>query len=459
MNNNTLGQPNIEHLEKYFFAYIMENPKFFDRVDPIAFTNPNISFIYRIIREHFISLEKPIIPNDHKVLELVRMFDTNKQISKEFLKGLLNVNLANMIQGNDDDYLQKAVQSWCTTSSMKQKMYEAADFIRELNPVDYNDTELVASKLRELINSATLMDYGDDDLGLDFDDPEAHIQDTAKNKLPTGWHNIDELLQGGWDRKTLNIVIGPSNSGKSLWLTNIAVNVANHGKNVIYISLEMSDKKVLKRMGASRLKIPIDEYDVKSKDTKYMQSKIKQLKTSSAMFTNDSDMFNNPMGKIFVKEYPAGTASIGDVDNYIKKFEENKGIKVDMVVVDYLTIMSPENKGQNSSLFQNGKDLSIGLRAIAQKYNLCMVSAMQVGKDNFGASDIFLSDISESKAIIENSDTMFGIIRTDPMRAENKYILKLLKLRDGGFKWEKTHFELNSKYLTIENDKKLDVGQ
>ena len=83
-----------------------------------------------------------------------------------------------------------------------------------------------------------------------------------------------------------------------------------------------------------------------------MQSKIKQLKTSSAMFTNDSDMFNNPMGKIFVKEYPAGTASVRDVDNYIKKFEENKGIKVDMVVVDYLTIMSPENKGQN--LYEEG---------------------------------------------------------------------------------------------------------
>ena len=459
MSNNALGKPNIEHLEKYFFTYIMENPKFFNKVDPIAFDNPNISFVYRVIREHYMNLDKAIVPSNHKVLSLVRMFDPDKRISKDFLKGLLNIDLSTIVQGNDDDYLQKAVQSWCTSSAIKQKMYEAADFIRELNPVDYQNTELIASKIRELINNATMMDYDDEDLGLDFDDPDSHVQDTNKNKIPTGWHNIDELLQGGWDKKTLNLVIGPSNSGKSLWLTNIAVNAANHGKNVIYISLEMSDKKVMKRLGTTRLKIPIDEYDVKSKDSKYMQGKIKQLNTSSAMFTNDSDLFNNPMGKIFVKEYPAGSASVSDVDNYIKKFEETKGIKVDMVVLDYLTIMAPENKGQNNSLFQNGKDLSIGLRAIGQKYNLCMVSAMQVAKDNFGASDIFLADISESKAIIENSDTMFGIIRTDAMRAENKYILKLLKLRDGGFKWEKTHFELNSKFLTIENDKKMDMGQ
>lgn len=456
-NQNALGKPNVEYLEKYFFTYIMENPKFFERVNPIAFNNANISFVYRVIQEHYLSLDKPIVPSNHKVLELVRMFDTDKRISKEFLKSLLNVDLSNIVQGNDDDYLKKAVHSWCTTSAMRQKMYEAADFIRELNPVDYQNTELIASKVRDMIGSATLMDYDDDDLGLDFDDPESHIQDNAKNKIPTGWHNIDELLGGGWDRKTLNMIIGPSNSGKSLWLTNIAVNAANHGKNVIYISLEMADKKVMKRLGAMRLRIPIDEYDVKSKDSKYMQQKIKELKANSSIFTSDSDLFNNPMGKIFVKEYAAGTATVRDVDSYIKKFEESKGIKVDMVVVDYLTIMGTENKGNNSSLFQNGKDLSIGLRAIAQKYDLCMVSAMQVVKDNFGASDIFLSDISESKAIIENSDTMFGIIRTDPMRAENKYILKLLKLRDGGFKWERTHFELNNRFLSIENDKKYDA--
>ena len=450
-----LGKPNIEHMEKYFFAYIMENPTYFSRVEPIAFDNPNISFIYKVIREHYTSLKNPTIPNNYKILELVRMYDPNKKIEKEFLKGLLNVDIGNITQDANDDYLQKAVQSWCTTSAIKHKMYEAADFIRDLNPVDYQNTELVASKIRDMIGDATLMDYDDEDLGLDFDDPESHVQDTVANKIPTGWHNIDELLQGGWDKKTLNIVIGPSNSGKSLWLSNIAVNAANHGKNILYVTLEMSDRKVIKRLGAARLKIPIDDYDSKSKDKKYMQSKLKELRTRSAMFSNDSDMFNNPMGKIYIKEYPAGTATVHDVDHHIKKLQEAKGIKIDMVVVDYLTIMSPDNKA-NSSLFQNGKQLSEGLRAIAQKYGLAMVTAMQVGKDNFGASDINLSDISESKAIVESADVMFGIIRTDAMRDESKYILKLLKMRDGDFKWTKTHFELNKKFLSIENDKKFD---
>jgi replicative DNA helicase len=447
-------RPNIEHLEKYFFAYIMENPSYFNRVDPISFDNHQIAFVYKVIQDHYLKLDKPIIPSNHKILELVRMYDTNKKISKDFLKALLDVDVGNVVQGADDDYLSKAVQSWCTSSTIKQKMYEAADFIRDLNPIDYQNTEVVASKIRELINAATLMDFDNEDLGLDFDDPESHLQDTKRNKIPTGWHNLDELMQGGWDTKTLNIVIGPSNSGKSVWLSNIAVNAANYGKNVMYFSLEMSDKKVMKRLGAIRLKIPIDDYDEKSKDKKYMQSQLKKLKSSSAEFGRGGDLFNNQMGKIFVKEYHAGTATVADLDAHIKKIQEVKGVKIDMVVVDYLTIMSPDNKG-NSSLFQNGKQLSEGLRAIGQKYEIAMVTAMQVSKDNFGASDIFLSDISESKAIVETADTMFGIIRTDKMRAEGKYILKLLKMRDGDFKWEKTQFDLNKKFLNIENDTKL----
>jgi hypothetical protein len=202
-------------------------------------------------------------------------------------------------------------------------------------------------------------------------------------------------------------------------------------------------------------KMPIDEYDNKSKDKVFMQRKLKELTTRAAQH-GDDNLFNSTMGQIFVKEFPSGTCSVEDVDNHIKHLEENKGIKIDMVVLDYLTIMQPE-KG-DGTLFSNGKYLSNGLRAIAQVRDLVMVTAMQIGKDAQNAPEINMSDISESKAIYENADCIFGIIRTDAMRRENKYILKLLKLRNGSFKWEKTHFELDPVYLNIRNDKKLDFN-
>lgn len=455
-----LGQSkrqNLDSLEKYFFAYILENPKFFQKVDPISFKNSKIKFIYERIRNYYVNSEKPIVPSNHKINELIRLDDPDSEaVSMEYLKQLLTVDIGNIVQDKDDDYLKKSIYSWCTSNQIKQQMYKAIDWIRDMDEIDYNNTEKVSAKLRELMTDATLMNFDDEDLGLDFFDVEAHIQDTSQSKIPSGWHTLDDLLNGGWTRKTLNLIIGGSNSGKSLWLANIGVNAANHGKNVLYITLEMSDKEVIKRMGSKWLKIPIENYDVKSKDKKYMQSKLKELQTRSALHSDDN-LFNPSLGQIFVKEFPSGTCSTEDIDNHIKTVEETKGIKIDMVIVDYLTIMQPE-KSDSSSLFSNGKYLSNKLRAIAQIRNLVMVSAMQIGKDAQEAPEINMSDISESKAIYENADLIFGIIRTPNMRRENKYILKLLKLRNGSFKWEKTHFEFNDTYMSIENDKKLDFN-
>jgi hypothetical protein len=112
--------------------------------------------------------------------------------------------------------------------------------------------------------------------------------------------------------------------------------------------------------------------------------------------------------------------------------------------------MNPNVK--NGTLYTNGKALAEGLRAIAQKYNLVAISAMQVAKDAFDANDITAKDISESKAILETTDTLFGIIRTPEMQKEGVYHIKAIKLRDGEFKWIKARFKLNKKYLILEEE-------
>ncbi|MFV2014337.1 MAG: DnaB-like helicase C-terminal domain-containing protein, partial [Candidatus Heimdallarchaeota archaeon] len=137
-------------------------------------------------------------------------------------------------------------------------------------------------------------------------------------------------------------------------------------------------------------------------------------------------------------------------DDYLKRLQESKGITIDLLIIDYLTIMDPNNT--NGSLYQNGKALAEGIRAIAQKYNLCALSAMQVAKDAFDANDISAKDISESKAILETSDTLFAIIRTPQMKKEGIYYLKIIKLRDGDFKWIKCRFKMNKQYLLLEED-------
>jgi hypothetical protein len=240
-------------------------------------------------------------------------------------------------------------------------------------------------------------------------------------------------------------------SHNSLWMQNLSVKSANYGYNVLYITLEMSERKVMKRLGAMRLKIPINDYDEVSKNTETIKKKIDSLKN-----VGDGDLFEKKIGKIITKFWAAGTATVYDFDNYIQKLKEKRGIKIDLLIVDYITLIAPVKGTTGDNLYQKGKSLAEGLRAIGAKWKIPVISAIQVAKDAWNAADITLEQIPESKAIAETADTFFAIIRTEEMKRQNLYRLKMLKQRDGDFSKSQFRINLNPTYLTLENDVFLD---
>ena len=236
-------------------------------------------------------------------------------------------------------------------------------------------------------------------------------------------------------------------SHNSMWMQNIAVNVANQGGNVIYVTLELGKQKCMKRTGCMRLKIPSHDYNDKAKDTIFMKNRINAVKSQY------TGMFSTTPGKIFIKKYSTSDCSISDVDNYIKSVEERYKIKINMVCVDYLNLMSVE-KGLDikNNLFLKGKHLAEGLRYLADKYNCAFITATQTSKDVWDANDIELKNMPESKAIAETADTVWAIIRNPEMMRNNVYRLKLLKMRDGEIEADQVRFKFHKDYLTMDND-------
>jgi hypothetical protein len=213
----------------------------------------------------------------------------------------------------------------------------------------------------------------------------------------------------------------------------------------------MSERKVMKRLGAMRLRIPINDYDNASKDIDLIQKRIQNLKNTSS-----SDLFEKKIGKIISKFWAAGTANINDFDNYLQKLKEKKGIKIDLLIVDYITLIAPIKGIAGDNLYTKGKSLAEGLRAIGAKYKIPVITGVQVAKDAWNSTDITLEQVPESKAIAETADTFFAIIRTEEMKRQNLYRFKLLKQRDGDFSKSQIKLNLNSTYLTLENDIFLD---
>ena len=435
------------NMEKHYFIHIMDNPDQFSKVDPPFFKNSDIQFIYTVIREEYLKSESHIVPSSQQIKAMVKLADQEGKINDKVINLLLTSDNSDM----DSEWLLPRFKGWKIQNQIKGDMLNGIDMVRGIEEINYDNIVEVAHKLKGMFGNVLLVDDDDNDLGSDFDDPESHKQLVSKNCIPTGWSNIDTILGGGWSKSTLNVIMGETNVGKSMWLHNIATNAANNGANVLVITLEMATRKVMKRLGSMRLKINSDEYDEKSKDPVFMKQRINNLKSQSG--AGVGNLFDSQPGKIFVKKYNTSDCTVTDIDNYIKKFEEVKRIKVGMVIVDYINIMSIE-KGFDitNMLYLKGKHLAEGLRRIGDKYECAVVTATQTDKAVWGASDIKLGDIPESKAIADTADSVWGIIRNPEMKKNNVYRLKILKLRDGEHHEENVRFDFNTKFLTMEND-------
>lgn len=441
-------------LEKIFFAFILNNKKYFEIVESIYFKNNEIQIVYDIIRKYMLKNMEVDVPTPKQILEMVQLEDKDGIITKDILKAILTTNLK---EYDEENFVLPKLNAWILSNKIKSGTMDIIDETRNLDTInDYESVILSANKIKSIVDNMSNTNFvNDEDLGSDFDDAEVHVQDSAKFKVKSGFETIDHMLGGGWDIQTLNVIMAETNNGKSLWMQNFAVKAADLGYNVLYITLEMSERKVMKRMGSMRLRIPINDYDKISKDVDLISRKIKNLKNSPNGLGDE--IFDKKVGKIVVKFWAAGTKSINDFDNFIGKCRDKKGVKFDLIIVDYITLIAPP-KGTLDNLYVKGKGLAEGLRAIGAKYLCPVITGVQVAKDAWNSKDITLSSVPESKAIAETSDTFFAIIRTEEMKRQNLYRFKLLKQRDGDFLKSQVKINLNPLYLSLENDVFLDSG-
>jgi replicative DNA helicase len=237
---------------------------------------------------------------------MVDIEDKSKFITKDIFKTIFKIDLN---EYSEEDFILPKLNTWILSNKIKSGSVDIIEETRDLdNIVEFDKIVEQANKIKQIAEQMSSIAFTSDneDLGSDFDNPENHVQDNHLLKVSSGYSTIDHMLGGGWDVGTLNCLMASTNNGKSLWMQNLAVKSADQGYNVLYITLEMSEKKVLKRLGSMGLKIPINDYDEKSKDVEFMKKKIKQRKSSSS-----DGLFDKKVGRIITKFWAAGTATIG----------------------------------------------------------------------------------------------------------------------------------------------------
>ena len=231
-------------------------------------------------------------------------------------------------------------------------------------------------------------------------------------------------------------------SHNTLWMGNIAAQAVKTGHNVAILSLEMTDRKYVKRVGANILGIPISEYSDSSNDDQLIKRKL-----SSVTYDN----LKVP-GHLLIKEFPTSQASVNDIERYLRKVEEMRGIKFKVIIVDYINIMKNWRNPNSENTYMKIKQIAEDLRGMAMTNNWSIITATQTKQGDFDASDLSINSAAESSGLVATVDGMFGIIQDPIMYANKEYKLKILANRDDGYKNAHKIFNVDYRYMRISED-------
>lgn len=234
-------------------------------------------------------------------------------------------------------------------------------------------------------------------------------------------------------------------SHNSIFLANEAAHYVKMGKNVLFLTCEMSAKKVIKRIGSNVLDIEMAQYDETSRNTELMRAKIEFAKQQAGV----------PFGRLFVKEYPTSTLTVNEIETIIMQTEATMGFKIHALVVDYLNILCDQKtkRADNTNTNTQLKNLCEDLRAVAVRQNLVCITATQTRRDGFDSPNLEVTSVADGVSVIYTADLILAIIQTQDMHDNNEYQLKLAKVREGAGKNSRMQLTVDYSHMRI-----LDTG-
>ena len=421
------------HLEKIFYHYALENLEFLNVVKSRFFDSPDIKKLYEISIEFYERYNKK--PTRQQVRELVKSKGLHEELSEQKVDLIYEVNMNEY----DSEWLRESAEAWVEYKNLDTSVHDLISYLKTTK-IGVENVKDVVQNAKALINDRNNIQFGFDE-GLDFFNPDSHVQPTS-DTFSTGYPYMDLVLGGGFYTKALFCFIGEMKIGKSIWLANIAANSVRLGYNTAVLSLEMRDRKLVKRLGANLLNINMKEYANAAQDVAGMKRKIS---------TVGHDTLQTP-GQLFVKEFPTSSAGVPDIERWLQKMEEIKGMKFKVIVLDYINILKNWRNPNSENMYMKIKQIAEDLRAMAMRNEWAIITATQVNRSGFGSTDLNATNISESAALGHTVDAMFGIIQDEIMHANREYILKLIANRDDGYKNSRKKFLINYDYMRIIED-------
>lgn len=261
----------------------------------------------------------------------------------------------------------------------------------------------------------------DSDLGIEFSDASSILDYYGREEtgLLTQHHSLNERLGMGFLPGTLSVILAPSGVGKSLLMTDLVSGWIPQGKNVLMVSLEMSQEEVMKRVHSNTLSIPIEDFQPRNFNRQHFLTKL-------------NDARKGGCGLFFSKDYPAQTFSALQLENLVENYKNEKNIHFDVILLDYLGIMKSDLVTPNVGLYSYVKSIAEEVRSTAKKLNVPIISANQLNRGATNQTNADNANVSDSYGTVMTADFMMFLLQTEEMKSNGDLIAKITKNRFTG---------------------------
>lgn len=359
----------LQYLSKAYFSYYQKYKDF-----------PTLPLLITIIRDDLKEGKDTILRD--QIVEFLQRIRVNPEVG-------------------DLQFVKDKTLDFCKKQAMKEALEKAVELIATDN------IDSVVDLMKNALAAGTPASIGHDF----FEDTEARFIKTRRVTCPTGLSQIDapDILNGGLGRAELGVIVAPTGVGKSHFLVQMGAEALRVGKNVIHYTFELSETSVGLRYDSNLCNIPSgDVIDRKDEVLDFYKQ--------------------NQLGRLIIKEYPTGTASVQTLRNHIEKLLL-KSFVPSIIIIDYADIMKSSRKFD--SLRHELKLVYEELRNLSMDLNLPIWTASQANREASNADVVGLENMSEAYGKAMVADVVLSISRKPTEKADGSGRIFVAKNRAG----------------------------
>lgn len=226
---------------------------------------------------------------------------------------------------------------------------------------------------------------------------QLHDGEISAGAVPTGFTDLDRLLEGGPKRGDLAVIAARPGMGKSTLMMNIVVNAAmRFGARSAVFSLEMSGRQLTMRVISAEARVEgarLRAGDFKDHEAARLGEAVGRLAEAEIRIAQPTSLTPSTLRA------------------HIRRMARRE--QIDLVAIDYIQLMSTGRRSGNR--VEEVSEITRQLKALALEEGVAVLALSQLSRavEQRSPKIPLLSDLRESGSIEQDADVVLFIYRDD----------------------------------------------